>query len=44
VSEWLLLNDKCAISNYIMERTSQILMIWWWCPLCTRPTRWVGFL
>jgi hypothetical protein len=19
-------------------------MRWWWCPLCTRPTRWVGIL
>jgi len=25
--------------GYIMARTS-----WWWGLLCTRPTRWVGFL
>jgi len=27
--------------SYIMAITSYILMRWWWCPLCTRPTRWV---
>jgi hypothetical protein len=29
---------------YIMARTSLFSMRWWWGPLCTRPTRWVGFL
>jgi len=27
--------------QFFMARTSYILMKWWWCPLCTRPTRWV---
>jgi len=28
-----------------MARTNNILMRWWWwwCPLCYRPTRWVGY-
>jgi hypothetical protein len=26
-----------------MARTSYISMRWWWCPLCTRQTRLVGF-
>jgi len=38
------LTKNVQFFNYIMGRTSHILMIWWWCPLCTRPTRWVGFL
>jgi len=25
-----------------MARTIYILVSWWWCPLCTRPTHWVG--
>jgi len=29
--------------SYIMARTSKFSMGWWWIPLCTRPTRWVGF-
>jgi len=29
--------------SYIMARTSQFSTRWWWCPLCTRPTRLVGF-
>jgi len=24
--------------SHIMVRTSNILMRWWWGPLCTRPT------
>ena len=32
--------------SYTMARTSQFSMRrrWWWGPLCSRPTRWVGFL
>jgi len=30
--------------SYIIARTSQISMRWWWGLLCTRPTRLVGFL
>jgi len=30
--------------SYIMVRTSSILMRWWWGPLCSKPTRWIGFL
>jgi len=26
--------------SYIIART----MRWWWSPLCSRATRWVGFL
>jgi len=26
-----------------MARTSTFSMKWWWGPLCTRPTRWVGW-
>jgi len=26
-----------------MTRTSSFSMKWWWSPLWTRPTRWVGF-
>jgi hypothetical protein len=33
VSEWLL----------FMARTSLFSTRWWWGPLCSRPTRWVGF-
>ena len=29
--------------SYIMARTSWFLTKWWWGPLCTRPTRLVGF-
>jgi len=29
--------------SYIMARTSQFSMRWWWCPRCSRPTRWVRF-
>jgi len=25
--------------SYIMAKISQFSMRWWWCPLCTRPTR-----
>jgi len=27
-----------------MARTSKFSMRWWSGPLCSRPTRWVGFL
>jgi len=27
-----------------MAKTSKFSMRWWWGQLCTRPTRWVGFL
>jgi len=30
--------------SYIMARTSSFSVRWWWGPLCTRPTRWGGFL
>jgi len=39
----LLLNAISAIFSYIMVRTSYFSMRWWWCPLCSRPTSWVGF-
>jgi hypothetical protein len=29
--------------SYIIARASYISMRWWWCPLCTRPTREVLF-
>ena len=38
---------KWVIFNYIMTKTSfdEIWRCrWWWCPLCTRPTRCAGFL
>jgi len=46
MSEWLLCNAKWPIVSYIMARAGYILMKswWWWCPLCSRPTRWVGLL
>ena len=34
-------DDEVRFVSYIMER---IGYIWWWGPLCTRPTRFVGFL
>jgi len=38
-------NIMSRTSYNIMSRTSYILMSWWyWCPLCTRPTRWAGFV
>jgi len=30
--------------SYIMTRPSYFAMKWWWDLLCTRPTRWDGFL
>jgi len=30
--------------SYIKARTSSFSVRWWWSPLCTRPTCWVGFL
>ena len=41
-SEWV--SDCCLtpiqkFSSYIMARISSFSMIWWWGPLCTRPTR-----
>jgi len=41
VSDCCLTLDKQYI---IMARTSYILMRWWWCPFCTRPSYLVGFL
>jgi hypothetical protein len=29
--------------DHIMARTSLFSMRWWWGPLCSKPTRWVGF-
>ena len=29
--------------SYIMATTSSFSMRWWWGPLCSRQTRWVGF-
>ena len=45
--EWA--SDCCLtpiqqLHSYISARTSQFSMRWWWDPLCTRPTRWAGFL
>ena len=37
---YLTLNEQ--FFSHILARTSYSLMRWW--PLCTRPTRWVGFL
>ena len=44
--EWLLFNAYSPIFHllYIMEKTSWFSMRWWWGPLCSRPTHWVGFL
>jgi len=47
VSEWV---SDCSLTpiqqffSYIVARTSWFSMRWWWGPLCTRPTCWVGFL
>ena len=30
--------------SYIMVGPSWFLVIWWWGPLCSRPTLWVGFV
>jgi len=30
--------------GYLMARTSYILIRWWWCTLCSRPTRLAEFL
>jgi len=34
------------MSNFsaISRQEQVILMKWWWCPFCTRPTCLVGFL
>jgi hypothetical protein len=49
VSEWV--SDCCLTQTqqffsymYIIARTSYFSMRWWWCPLCSRSTRIVGFL
>ena len=44
--EWV--SDCCLTPsqqciNHIMARTSLFSMRWWWGPLCSRSTRWVGF-
>ena len=43
-SEWLLLRPTQQFFNYIMARTIQFSMRWWWGPLCPRPTHLFGFL
>ena len=35
-------NMARTIFSYNMARTCYILKRWWQCPLCSRPTRWVG--
>jgi hypothetical protein len=45
-NEWV--SDYCWTWNeqffsYIMARTNYILMRWWWCPLCSRPTHLLDF-
>ena len=47
LSEWV--SDCCLTPiqqfvSYMMARTSLFSMRWWWGALCTRQTRWVGFL
>ena len=37
VSDYCLMPSKQYVS-YVMARTSYILMRWWWCLLCTKPT------
>ena len=39
---WLTPSEKC--SSYVTAETIYIPIMWFWCPLCTRPTRLVGFL
>jgi hypothetical protein len=44
VSDWV--RDCCLMptqqfSSYIMARTIEFSMRWWWGPLCTRPTSWI---
>ena len=42
MSKWLLLNAKCAhFQIYHGDNKSQS-MRWWWYPLCTGPTHWIG--
>jgi hypothetical protein len=41
VSKWLLLNAKCAHFQIYHGDKSQS-MRWWWYPLCTGPTHWIG--
>ena len=36
MSEWLMPSKQYV--SYVMARTSYILMRWWWCLLCTKPT------
>ena len=41
-SEWLLLNANSAI--FQLYHDENMFLLRWWGSLCTRPTRWVGFL
>ena len=44
VSEWLYFNANSAIFQLFYGENKLISTRWWLGPLCTRPTRWVGFL
>jgi hypothetical protein len=44
VSEWLLFNAKMSKFSDISLQNKLHSMKWWWWPLWSRPTRWVGFL
>jgi len=39
-----LFNTNSAIFQLCHSENKLILMRWWWGPLRTRPTLWVGFL
>jgi hypothetical protein len=42
ISEWLLFNVKWEILQIYHGENKLHSTIWWWCPLCTRPTKLVG--
>jgi len=40
----VLFNANSGIFQLYHGENKLFSMRWWWGPLCTRPTRWVGFL
>ena len=43
VCKWLLFIANSSIFQLYHDENKLISMRWWWSPLCSRPTRWVGF-
>ena len=43
VSEWLLFNAKSEFFQLYHGENKLFSMKWWWCSLCTRQTRLVGY-